>query len=48
MPELIDRLLKADQQVTSFPIREQWIDIGQHHDYARANHEARTAQPFAT
>jgi len=40
MPDLITRVLNAGQVVTSFPISEQWIDIGQHHDYARANQEA--------
>jgi dTDP-glucose pyrophosphorylase len=40
MPDLITRVLNEGKTVTSFPISEQWIDIGQHHDYARANLEA--------
>ena len=43
MPDLITRVLNAGQIVTSFPISEQWIDIGQHHEYARANQEAGSA-----
>ncbi len=44
MPDLITRIIQAGLQVTSFPISEQWIDIGQHHDYARANHEANKVE----
>ena len=36
MTDLITRLLDAGRSVVSFPIFEQWIDIGQHEDYARA------------
>jgi NDP-sugar pyrophosphorylase family protein len=36
MTDLIARLLDAGRPVISFPIFEQWIDIGQHADYARA------------
>ncbi len=36
MTELITRLLDAGRRVISFPIFEQWLDIGQHADYARA------------
>jgi len=36
MTDLITRLLDADRSVISFPIFEQWLDIGQHADYARA------------
>jgi NDP-sugar pyrophosphorylase family protein len=36
MTDLIARLLEAGRRVVSFPIFEQWLDIGQHADYARA------------
>ena len=36
MTDLITRLLDCGRSVISFPIFEQWIDIGQHDDYARA------------
>jgi dTDP-glucose pyrophosphorylase len=40
MTELIDRVIKAGQAVVSFPIREYWLDIGHHEDYARAQTDA--------
>lgn len=36
MTEVIEELLKAGRTVISFPIREYWIDIGQHQDYEQA------------
>jgi dTDP-glucose pyrophosphorylase/CBS domain-containing protein len=36
MTDLISRLLEAGRPVISFPIFEQWLDIGHHADYARA------------
>lgn len=36
MTELIDRLIEAKRTVTSFPIIEYWLDIGQRDDYAQA------------
>jgi dTDP-glucose pyrophosphorylase/CBS domain-containing protein len=36
MTDLIQWLLNAGQQVTSFPIREYWLDIGQYADYEQA------------
>lgn len=36
MTDLITRLLDAGRSVNSFPIFEQWLDIGQHADYAQA------------
>lgn len=36
MTELIQRLIDAGRPVASFPIREYWLDIGQHTDYERA------------
>lgn len=37
MTDVIQRLLDAGENVTSFPIHEYWIDIGQMDDYLRAS-----------
>lgn len=39
MTDLIQRLLDEGRPVTSFPIHEYWLDIGQHDDYQRAQQE---------
>ena len=44
MTDLIARLLEAGRRVVSFPIFEQWLDIGQHADYALAQ-ELGTPEP---
>ncbi len=36
MTDLISRLIERGLSVVSFPIREYWLDIGQHADYERA------------
>jgi dTDP-glucose pyrophosphorylase/CBS domain-containing protein len=36
MTDLIGWLLEAGRTVISFPIREYWMDVGQHGDYAQA------------
>ena len=36
MTDLIQRLITSQRSVISFPIREYWIDIGQHSDYQKA------------
>ena len=36
MTDLIQCLLDAGRTVVSFPIREYWLDIGQHSDYVQA------------
>ncbi len=36
MTDLINWLLTAGRTVISFPIREYWMDVGEHGDYARA------------
>ncbi len=41
MPELINSLIKDGRTVISFPVREYWIDIGQHKDYMRAEEDVR-------
>jgi dTDP-glucose pyrophosphorylase/CBS domain-containing protein len=42
MTELIQHLLRENRVVRSFPILEQWIDIGQHQDYQEAQEAAKT------
>lgn len=42
MTDLIQRLLDHGQPVVSFPVREYWLDIGQHADYEQAQREAKT------
>lgn len=37
MPELFTKLISTDENVQAFPIREYWMDIGQLHDYEKAN-----------
>lgn len=41
MTTVIHRLLRARRRVAAFPIREYWLDIGQHADYLRAQEDAR-------
>jgi dTDP-glucose pyrophosphorylase len=41
MTALIDKLVAAGRTVAAFPIREYWLDIGQHADYLRAQEDAR-------
>lgn len=36
MTEVIEALLAAKRPIASFPVREYWLDIGQHEDYRRA------------
>lgn len=36
MTDLVDALLARGDPVASFPLREYWLDIGSHEDYARA------------
>jgi len=40
MTDLIETLLREKQTVVSFPVREYWLDIGQHADYERAQADA--------
>lgn len=44
MTDLIQRLLDAARPVVSFPIREYWLDIGRHADYAQAQEHAKQRQ----
>ena len=42
MTDLMQRLLDEGRSVVSFPIREYWLDIGQHADYEQAQAEIKT------
>lgn len=37
MPTLFNLLIQQRQETCLFPIREYWLDIGQHHDFEQAN-----------
>jgi dTDP-glucose pyrophosphorylase len=41
MTDLIQALLDAHRPVVSFPVMEYWLDIGQHADYQKAQHDAK-------
>ena len=36
MPQLIDKAIMRDHEVTAFPIHEYWLDIGQHDTFELA------------
>ena len=42
MTELIQRLIDEGQNVAAFPIREYWMDIGEHADYRQAQEQVKT------
>lgn len=39
MTDVVEQLIKANRTVISFPIREYWMDIGHHDDYAQAQQD---------
>ncbi len=39
MPQLFEKLIRKKANVTAFPIREYWLDIGRLDDFNRANSE---------
>ncbi len=39
MTDVINELIRQDRKVLAFPIREYWIDIGQHADYEQAQEQ---------
>ncbi len=41
MTDLVQLLLKQERCVSSFPIHEYWLDIGQREDYARAQEDIK-------
>jgi len=44
MTELIQRLIQEGRTVVSFPIREYWLDIGEHSEYAQAGEDLKTGK----
>lgn len=44
MTDLITRLIAERQVVVSFPIREYWLDIGEHTEYEQAHQDIRTGK----
>lgn len=45
MTDLIQRLVDEGLQVVAFPIREYWIDIGEHEDYESAQEQLKNWIP---
>lgn len=45
MTDLIETLLSKKRQVVSFPIHEEWLDIGNHTEYQLAQQEIHKYQP---
>ncbi|WP_289140258.1 nucleotidyltransferase family protein [uncultured Brevibacillus sp.] len=39
MPDLFKKLMNGQQEVSAFPLREYWLDIGRMDDYEKANYE---------
>ena len=39
MPNLFSKLIRLKKEVTAFPIREYWLDIGQMNDFEKAHEE---------
>ena len=44
MTDLIQWLLDAGKRVIGFPIREYWLDIGQHADYGQAQDDCENGR----
>jgi dTDP-glucose pyrophosphorylase len=44
MTDLIQRLIDMERPVVSFPIREYWLDIGQHLDYQQAQQDIKNGR----
>jgi NDP-sugar pyrophosphorylase family protein len=44
MTDLIQWLLDAKRIVVSFPVREYWLDIGQHADYVQAQDDVKNGR----
>jgi NDP-sugar pyrophosphorylase family protein len=45
MTDLIQGLLNEGRQVVAFPLREYWMDIGQHADYQQVKEHVRDWKP---
>lgn len=44
MTDLIQKLLDSGKRVVSFPIREYWLDIGNHRDYNKARGDVKRGE----
>jgi dTDP-glucose pyrophosphorylase/predicted transcriptional regulator len=44
MPDLFNALVKQGRHTAVFPIREYWLDVGRHDDFARATDELGAAK----
>ena len=44
MTDLISDVIAKGGEIVCFPIREYWLDIGQHTDYARAQTDITTPE----
>lgn len=44
MPNLISKMLDRNMRLGVFPIHENWLDIGQMHEFKRANNEVMTGK----
>lgn len=44
MTDLIETLISEGRKVASFPLREYWLDIGQHADYEKAQIDATSGR----
>ncbi len=44
MPDLIKQAIAEGKRVVSFPVREYWLDIGQHADYQQAQEDIKTQE----
>lgn len=45
LPDLVRRLMAANQSVMAYPFDGYWLDIGRHDDYERAVEEFETMRP---
>ena len=44
MTDLIEKLIAGGERVVLFPVREYWIDVGQHADYERVQRDLDTGR----
>jgi NDP-sugar pyrophosphorylase family protein len=39
MPSLFEKMILNKRKITSFPLKEYWLDIGRMDDYHQANND---------
>ena len=44
MTDLLRDVIASGENVASFPIREYWLDIGQHEDYKQAEDDLKNGK----